>query len=181
MTLFFTADHHFNHANIIKFTNRLFSSVEEMDAVMINRWNSVVKPKDTVYHLGDFSLANRVDHIFKQLNGTVYIIRGNHDRWVNKNAFFPITKEGSVFLIPAQYELKHMGETIVLSHYPMMSWNRSVHGSWHLYGHVHGRTKHPGLAMDVGIDNDDFDGYRPLNLYEICKFMSNKSQVNLDK
>jgi len=65
---------------------------------------------------------------------------------------------------------------IALCHYPMISWNRSVHGSWHLYGHVHGRTKHSGLAMDVGIDNQDFEGYRPLNLYEICEFMSEKEK-----
>ena len=176
MTVLFTADHHFSHRNIIEYTSRPFSSVEEMDAVMINRWNSVVKPKDTVYHLGDFSLANRVDHIFKQLNGTVYIIRGNHDRWVNKNAFFPITKEGSVFLIPAQYELKHMGETIVLSHYPMISWNKSFHGSWHLFGHVHGILNPYGKSLDVGVDTHEF---YPYSFEEVKSIMDNREPIKI--
>ena len=176
MTLFFTADHHFNHANIIKFTNRPFSSVEEMDSVMIDRWNSVVRPKDTVYHLGDFSLGNKVDHIFEQLNGTVYIVRGNHDRWMDKKAFFPITKEGSVFLIPAQHEVKWMNETIILSHYPMRSWNKSFHGSYHLFGHVHGILPEYGRSLDVGVDTHEF---YPYSFEEVKRIMDNREPIKI--
>ena len=62
---------------------------------------------------------------------------------------------------------------IVLCHYPMLSWNRRVHGSFHLYGHVHGRNPGVGRSHDVGIDNPP-NMWRPINLYEVCQIMANK-------
>lgn len=78
---FAIADTHFGHKNIIKYCNRPFDTVEEMDDYMINRWNKVVDEEDTVYHLGDFALTNtkRQIEIFNQLNGNIKLIRGNHD------------------------------------------------------------------------------------------------------
>ena len=57
-TTFFTADTHFGHANIIKYTNRPFDSPNHMDDILIANWNAVVGPDDEVYHLGDFALCN---------------------------------------------------------------------------------------------------------------------------
>lgn len=59
MNIFFTSDTHFGHNNIIKLSNRPFSSVEEMNEGLIERWNDVVGAEDIVYHLGDFSLKIR--------------------------------------------------------------------------------------------------------------------------
>src|SRR3972149_2927673 len=81
--IFFTSDTHFNHANIIKYCGRPFGSVDEMNREMITRWNAVVDPEDTVYHLGDFALGKVSEWpaIFRQLNGSKKIlIRGNHYR-----------------------------------------------------------------------------------------------------
>ena len=75
--IYFTSDHHFGHENIIKFCDRPFRSVEEMDQTLIERWNEKVKPEDEVYHLGDFSLAKdpqRVSDILDSLKGTKYLI-----------------------------------------------------------------------------------------------------------
>lgn len=84
MKVFTTSDHHFNHVNIIKFQgdHRPFESVEEMNAVMIARWNEVVMPNDWVIHVGDFALgqAHHVSDFVGQLNGNIVLIRGNHDR-----------------------------------------------------------------------------------------------------
>lgn len=79
---FITADHHFGHKNIIKYCNRPFENVREMDAVMIERWNKVVGQNDIVYHLGDFALAPKsyIRHLLNNLNGYKILIRGNHDR-----------------------------------------------------------------------------------------------------
>ena len=78
---FFTSDTHFNHANIIKFCNRPFKDVEQMNEVMIANWNSVIGKDDTVFHLGDFCLGGAAEwtKILDRLNGKIYLIMGNHD------------------------------------------------------------------------------------------------------
>jgi calcineurin-like phosphoesterase family protein len=83
--IFFVSDTHFGHANILTFTRsdgspmRAFASVEEMDQHMIDRWNSVVRPQDKVYHLGD--VAMRREHIptVGRCHGHKRLVRGNHD------------------------------------------------------------------------------------------------------
>lgn len=78
---YFTSDHHFWHANILKYCpNREYKSVEEMNEDLINKWNHLVKPEDEVYYLGDFSLNSRALKIRERLNGKVYLIPGNHDK-----------------------------------------------------------------------------------------------------
>ena len=76
-----TSDTHFNHANIIKYCNRPFSSVEEMNEPIIANWNKVVSQGDTVYHLGDFALGNKslIPDFLERLNGHISFIMGNHD------------------------------------------------------------------------------------------------------
>ena len=80
--IYFIADTHFGHRNIIQYCNRPFSSVEEMDQVLVTNWNRVAKNRDAVYLLGDFSLSRDMDYLKKicsQLNGHKYLIMGNHD------------------------------------------------------------------------------------------------------
>ena len=62
--IFFTSDTHFNHKAIISYCSRPFESVEEMNDRLIDNWNQVVKPNDTVYHLGDFALYCNVSLYF---------------------------------------------------------------------------------------------------------------------
>ena len=81
MNTWIISDTHFGHENIIKYCNRPFSSVEEMDARMIKLWNNVVKKNDIVYHLGDFGVGNKeyISKIVSKLNGRIFLILGNHD------------------------------------------------------------------------------------------------------
>ena len=78
---FFTSDTHFNHANIIRFCNRPFKDVEQMNEVMITNWNNAISKDDTVFHLGDFCLGGAAEwtKILDRLNGKIYLIMGNHD------------------------------------------------------------------------------------------------------
>ena len=78
---FYISDNHFGHKNIIKYDNRPFNSVEDMDEVMIDRWNSVVGDDDTVYILGDFSWykEEKTLEILNRLSGRKVLIKGNHD------------------------------------------------------------------------------------------------------
>lgn len=76
--IYLTADSHLGHDNIIKYAKRPFSSCEEMDKVIISRWNEIVRKDDLVYHLGDFSFKDPSYYLDK-LNGNKILIKGNHD------------------------------------------------------------------------------------------------------
>lgn len=80
---YYIGDTHFNHENIIKYCDRPFENVKEMDEFIIDQWNKVVKEGDIVYHLGDFSfnmLDENIKDLINKLNGDIILIRGNHDR-----------------------------------------------------------------------------------------------------
>ena len=148
--IFFTSDNHFGHKSILKFcpNTRQGSTVEEMDELMIQKWNSQVSVNDTVYLLGDFSFRNaeQTVQILLRLNGNKHIVLGNHDKWPNgatKKMFFSIN---------TYKEIKVAGQKVILFHFPIVEWNSMHCGSFHLYGHVHGNYAHSGRAMDVGID-----------------------------
>lgn len=156
--IYFTSDLHFGHKNIINYCNRPFSSVEEMNEKLIENWNSVVKPNDIVYNLGDFSFHSDPRQFTERLNGEHHLILGNHDRigQLNRCNFASIKHYN---------EIKIDGIKIVLFHYPMISWNGSFHGSWQLYGHCHGTNKIIlDNSMDVGVDCNN---YLPISFDEI--------------
>jgi len=176
--IFFTSDHHFGHANIIKFCNRPFKDVQEMDEVMIQRWNEKVKPNDTVYHLGDFGLTSKENlaAILEQLNGKVHLIVGNHEGAALQNRKrFEWIKE--------YYELKVKDvdcsngvQRIILFHYAMRTWRGFGRGNWHLYGHSHGNLPdlEDSLSFDIGVDVHDF---YPLSYEEVKAIMKTKNWV----
>ena len=115
----------FNHINIIKYCDRPFDSVHEMDSTIINNFNSKVTKLDHTIHAGDFTFKNPEPYI-KQLNGSHTFIRGNHDRWMNKTYHEMWIKTIE-------------GQTIVACHYAMRVWPRSHYSSWMLYGQSHGK------------------------------------------
>ena len=136
--IWFTADSHFSHTNIIKYCNRPFSNSQEMDDNLIKNWNSKVKKNDSVYHLGDVGLGNpiRLKHILDELNGTIYLIKGNHEKSaMNKKCIdrFEWVKD--------YFELNHFDnedkkmQLMILFHYSLKVWNKKPHGSWQLFGH----------------------------------------------
>ena len=167
--IFFTSDTHFGDPNVIRVHERPFGSIEEMDAALIANWNKVVDPDDTVYHLGDFghrSCFDAGDYLDK-LNGTIHLIRGNHDDVVVEVAG---DKFASVELMT---ELDWQGRRLVLFHYPMRDWPNAVRGSFHLYGHVHGQLDHVplGLSLDVGVDTH---GFQPVAIEEAVAVLENR-------
>lgn len=130
MNIYVWSDTHFGHANIIKYCNRPFTSVEEMDATMIKNHNDTVNNDDLIIFNGDFSFYKKDDAgIFAQLKGRKILVKGNHD--------YKVTKSLAWEAIHDIYEFIHEGQKFVMCHYPMFSWNKKFHGSIHLYGHVH--------------------------------------------
>lgn len=158
--VFFIADQHFFHARMLEIASRPFSSVEEMNEKMIEAHNSVVKPGDRVYHLGDFAWKFP-DQIIPRLNGQNYLIRGNHDFRIRN-----VKKIEGFIWVKDTFKLK-VGELhIWLSHYPHREWPNSFHGSFHLHGHVHGQLERYGRSMDVGVDAI---GYSPISIEAVAK------------
>lgn len=160
MTTFFTSDQHFGHEKIIEYCRRPYRDVQAMNLGMITSWNSVVhKTKDTVWHLGDFTLGDMEDfyNVINMLNGRINIVPGGHDwrwmkEWQNVPPGWKIPGTANAYLYPPLHslELKRKGERplpIVLCHYPMASWDRSHYGSLQLYGHVHNTIKDKSRAI----------------------------------
>jgi calcineurin-like phosphoesterase family protein len=157
--IFFTSDLHLNHSKIIDYCNRPFSSIEEMNETLIQRWNDRVCQKDTIYVLGDLVFGNPIPFI-ERLNGIVYIIPGSHDKQIRKlSNCYPNMNQ----VLPALTERKFVyGDNeilIVMCHYSMRKWNKSHYGSWHLWGHSHGNLPPFGLSFDVGVDTNNFFPY----------------------
>ena len=169
MAIFFTADTHFGHANIIRLCNRPFESVEEMNDGLIARWNETVSEDDIVYHLGDFSFRNAegADQYRSRLNGEIHLLAGNHD---GKTVKYHADIFASVSDI---LQLKLERRRMVLCHYPMREWHGAYRGWWHLFGHVHGRldSEPLGCSMDVGVDSND---YRPISFDKIAALFESR-------
>jgi calcineurin-like phosphoesterase family protein len=173
----FCADVHHDHPKIVSICNRPTSIEKHNEWILNEVFNKYVGKKDTVYILGDLTFAKKVeaDKFLDKLHGNKNLILGNHDDNIhNSTRFNQITQ-----IKDFTYSKFGINIHIILCHYPIASWNRKVHGAWHLYGHVHGRFKMKGLAIDVGIDNRDLfkitNGIRrPINLYEVCLLMAEK-------
>lgn len=162
--IYFTADTHFGHSNIIKFCNRPFNSVEEMNDTLIDNWNSTVNDDDEIYHLGDFGWKDNklnLDILYK-LNGTKYLIKGNHDKKFIKN----LRVLNQFEWVKDYYELEVDGRLFVLCHYPFKQWIGDYYGAINLFGHSHGKTKESDNQLDVGVDLHD---YKPISMDEILE------------
>ena len=175
----FTADLHLGHANIIKYCNRPFASIHEMDAELVTRWNDLVGDKDDIYILGDiaFSRPLVVIPLIRQLKGRKHLVIGNHDRKnLDHQEFRDLFVEyKDIHTVKIQDpSLKTNVQRIVLCHYAMRTWNHSHHGCWQLFGHSHGNLPDdPNLmSFDVGVDCWD---YRPIDYEKVKEVMSKKN------
>jgi calcineurin-like phosphoesterase family protein len=165
--IFFTSDTHFGHVNILKYCHRPFANIEEHDAALINRWNSVVKPGDVVYHLGDFGFGDSkyLKTLCQKLTGNIHLIRGNHDTNVSQMAFrFNFIKDTHLI----ETKLSNNKIKVFLSHYPHRTWIHKPRDCYHLFGHVHGNMGPYGLSFDVGVDNWN---YTPISLEEVHNYV----------
>lgn len=183
MNYFFTSDHHFGHKNIIKYANRPFQSVEEMNAELIRRWNTKITNDDIVYHLGDMiwkeNQNEETELIYRELNyKELYRIPGNHDpvknngtwdlRDLKKIPYFGENKK--VILCQRLVDININNKSFTLCHYPLLSWNRSHYGSFQLFGHHHGDLNDKDILAQTQIDvSVETNNYYPYSLEDIIK------------
>lgn len=159
---YFTSDSHFYHENIIKYCSRPFSNVSEMNDVTIDKWNSIIKEDDIVYHLGDFCFGNesKIQEIQDRLKGKIVLINGNHDYKILKT---PHLKTRFEYITP-YLEMRFDKTNVVMCHFPFEVWNNGHHGSIHLHGHSHGSLPSDNQRLDVGFD---VWNYQPITLQMI--------------
>lgn len=162
MTIYFTADTHFHHKNVIRLCDRPFSSIEEMDRKLIENINERVKKEDTLYILGDFSFTAKPAEYLSQINGNVVRVKGSHDYDIKEPYIIKLQPKGLLDEYGTQ-------QLIVLCHYSMRTWERSHYGSWCLWGHSHNNLEPYGLSFDVGVDAWN---YYPVSLEEVAEKMA---------
>jgi calcineurin-like phosphoesterase family protein len=158
--IYFTADQHFGHLNILNHSRRPYRTVDQMDETLIRNWNNLVKADDVVWVLGDFCWrTSQTDSYLGRLTGQKNLIIGNHDD--------ERTTAAKGWQSATHYrEIKLHGKHLILFHYPMRDWNGRFYDSMHLYGHVHGEMADFGYSCDVGVDSCN---YKPVSFADVCK------------
>jgi len=184
MTVWFTADLHLGHSNIIGYCNRPFADVTTMNDEIVRRWNDTVAAGDTVWVLGDVVLGpiDRTLALVDRLAGHKLLVTGNHDRcwaghgrraqaWTERyvEAGFEEVHQGEVVV-----EIEEMGVAATACHFPYRGDSHDEdryldhrpvdRGGWLLHGHVHDRWRQRGRMINVGVDVWD---YRPVSSSEI--------------
>lgn len=157
MNVWFTSDNHFFHKNIKKFCpdTRQGETPEEMNELMIQKWNEDVRPFDIVYTLGDFSFGwgDKTGKVLDRLNGIKYLVKGNHEKYLRDMDHLNRHGKPRFDAIEDHIFMELDGYKLSLFHYPIQEWRDMHKGAFHFFGHVHGKpTGVPGRCMDVGID-----------------------------
>ena len=180
--IFITSDLHFSHNREFLYQPRGFTNIEEMNATIVDRWNSVVSPQDTVYNLGDFALNNievALPYI-EQLNGDIIWILCNHDTSAKisailQNCFNVRLNHSGYYAAP----LKFNKTNFFLCHYPTLTSNfDDKHFSQHviaLHGHTHSKEKWQDLNNPF-LYNVALDAHNcyPVNIEQIITDVRNK-------
>ena len=171
MTRWWSSDHHFGHANIIRYCGRPFANADEMNRAMVDRWNDVVADGDEVWILGDLVMGqltvNLSAHVWR-LKGRKILVPGNHDTcWAGRKkgpnqvaAYYDLGGVARIVDDPAPVVLA--GESVRINHFPyaldsrydlkFMSHRPQDDGGWLLHGHIHEKWRQHGRQINVGVD-----------------------------
>ena len=175
--IFFTADLHFGHENIIKHCARPFRTVGEMNSTLIANWNATVNADDTVYILGDVFFGGKRNaeeymQLIQQLNGKKHLAPGNHDIVWIKHIDLSSCFESVSLMMEIRYSKKQL---LTLCHYPMMSWkgDRDETG-YMIHGRIHNRTddeyfphiRSNPYMLNAGVD---VNNYKPVAFEELLR------------
>jgi calcineurin-like phosphoesterase family protein len=192
MTVYLVSDTHLDHSNIIKYCDRPFNDVSHMNRSLINNWNQKVSSNDKVFFVGDLAMSNpsKAVNFYKQLNGNIIMIRGNHDQ--------KLDIDKAPFNIVESLFFKYKGYDFYISHYPKnyqevtdRNDNREEpfysnppedFEGWNIHGHVHNNDikNFPFLnqndkTVNVGVD---VINYKPVDISRIIDIIKTKKSYN---
>ena len=155
--IYFTADLHFGHKNILTLAHRKFDSIEEHDNFVTKCINEVVSSADHLYILGDLGfhkdyigLATQISKINTR---NIHVIKGNHDNAQNLKR---LCIDGMIVEVKEMKTVQKGREHVFCCHYPLREWPGFYRGHYHAYGHVHNTIGSFERSMDVGIDSIGF-------------------------
>ncbi len=185
--IYFTSDFHIGHRKIIEYDGRPFKDIDEMHVELIKNWNNSVGEDDVVFYLGDLSFGRTElsKWFLSSLKGKIHFIMGNHDdlKEITKlGRFDTIHPYGCEIWIKDEDESTKRSngyQQVILSHYPILSWNRQHHGSYHLHGHSHqsltksdmGSEYYKRKVIDVGCNGWN---YTPVSYDQVKNIMKSK-------
>lgn len=165
---YYIADPHFGHANVIRFSERPFADVDEMNRCLIENWNARVGDDDDVFIVGDFAYRNAESpkKLLETLRGRKHLVIGNHDKkWMK-------AIEPSDYFVEVDHALFTVDDKrrrIWMCHYPCMTWPKYT---YHVYGHIHNNKPEEfwpllrtyDMALNAGVE---INGYMPVTLEEL--------------
>ncbi len=162
--IYFTADFHLDHANIIRFCDRPFRNVQHMNKALIQNYNSVINDDDEVFIIGDLSIKPKsykwsTEQMTRNMKGQKHLILGNHDYF------------GPFDYIDIGFTTVHTAlivEEFVLAHDPSVA--TAIGDKKLLCGHIHKLFKMQGNALNVGVDVWDF---KPVSIEQVRKEFAN--------
>lgn len=170
--VFFISDTHFYHINIIKYCDRPFNDINEMNKAIITLWNETVPKDGIVFHLGDvcFGGKEKWESMISQLNGDIYLIRGNHDMKHPPQTLFKGIYDQLMIMVEGDEEIPE--QKVFMHHFPFITWPEQSKNCWMLFGHIHQNDAvhtdwlnrlSPG-QLNVGVDNNN---YCPFSFQEV--------------
>tara|TARA_R110000765_G_scaffold150854_2_gene253525 strand:- start:1946 stop:2596 length:651 start_codon:yes stop_codon:yes gene_type:complete len=195
---FFTSDTHFGHKGALDIFTRNFPSIDDHDDYIIDKINNTVGKRDFLYHLGDFCWGDTdkkkivfAKELLRKIKcKNIHLIMGNHDP--RGKDCKPKEEFAKLFASCYSYRVINiktlvfesylsslvMDNRIVLSHFPIRSWEGMHRGYYHLYGHSHGTLPENGtLSFDVGVDSI---GYVPISSEEVYERLSSSKIKTVD-
>ena len=165
--VFFTADTHFDHANILQLCNRPFETVEQMNETIIENWNRKILGNDTVYIMGDmFFRSKDPEAILRRLHGKKHLTIGKHDTWIKHVDVDKYFKEVSYYITSTDGQ-----HGLAMCHYPQVCWAHQ-NRFYMVHGHIHANTDNnywPLLTVRDRVLNAgvDINGFEPVTFEEL--------------
>lgn len=164
MKTYFVADLHFDDDRILRYENRPFSGVQEMNRAIIEGWNSLVNPEDRVYVIGDIGNSEYL----ASLKGIKYLVKGNHDTY--DNVYYRRMGFEEVYDMPVIFE-----EFWILSHEPMYVNGNMPYAN--IFGHVHNNPNYCSVSSQGICVSVERIGYKPISFEEIKQQIAKKTKV----
>ena len=175
----FTSDPHYCHSNVMRYNNRPWSDVKDMNKALTDNWNEVVGDNDVVFILGDFYWAKDPWAVKKKLDelkgAQIFILLGNHDTSeqfskVRDKRIQIISDTAMVFVSGIDEDKPSREHELMVSHFPLATWPHFYRGTINLHGHIHSGPRNgsdidrPGFDLilkphktyDVGVDNNNY-------------------------